>query len=68
MALLLARAATRVALYERRADPRAARPEAGRSINLALAARGMRAAGSGRHAAGRWPRCSCPCRGRQLHD
>jgi kynurenine 3-monooxygenase len=43
LALLLARQGLRVALYERRPDPRQARPERGRSINLALAARGMRA-------------------------
>jgi len=43
LALLLARRGLAVALYERRADPRQARPERGRSINLALAARGMRA-------------------------
>ncbi len=43
LALLLARRGLRVALYERRADPRQAQPERGRSINLALAARGLRA-------------------------
>jgi kynurenine 3-monooxygenase len=43
LALLLARRGWRVDLYERRADPRQSRPESGRSINLALAARGMRA-------------------------
>jgi len=43
LALLLARRGLAIALYERRADPRQARPERGRSINLALAARGMRA-------------------------
>jgi kynurenine 3-monooxygenase len=43
LALLLARRGIRVALFERRADPRQSRPESGRSINLALAARGMRA-------------------------
>ncbi|MET0291558.1 MAG: NAD(P)/FAD-dependent oxidoreductase [Steroidobacteraceae bacterium] len=43
MALLLARRGARVAVYERRADPRSSPPEAGRSINLALAARGLRA-------------------------
>ena len=43
LALLLARRGVAVALYERRADPRQSRPERGRSINLALAARGMRA-------------------------
>src|ERR1700728_3292120 len=41
MGLMLARRGQRVRLIERRADPRAAPPERGRSINLALAARGM---------------------------
>jgi kynurenine 3-monooxygenase len=43
LALLLARRGLAVTLYERRPDPRQARPERGRSINLALAARGMQA-------------------------
>jgi kynurenine 3-monooxygenase len=43
MALLLARRGHRVRLIERRADPRTQTPERGRSINLALAARGLRA-------------------------
>jgi kynurenine 3-monooxygenase len=43
LALLLARRGLTVTLYERRADPRQVAPERGRSINLALAARGMRA-------------------------
>jgi kynurenine 3-monooxygenase len=43
LALLLARRGLRVTLYERRSDPRQASPERGRSINLALAARGIRA-------------------------
>jgi kynurenine 3-monooxygenase len=42
LAVLLARRGCAVTLYERRADPRQVRPERGRSINLALAARGMR--------------------------
>ena len=42
LALMLARRGFRVTLYERRPDPRQGEPEAGRSINLALAARGMR--------------------------
>jgi kynurenine 3-monooxygenase len=41
--VLLARRGFAVALYERRPDPRQAQPERGRSINLALAARGIRA-------------------------
>jgi kynurenine 3-monooxygenase len=43
LALLLARRGHEVHLHERRGDPRTTPPEAGRSINLALAARGMRA-------------------------
>ena len=43
LALLLARRGYTVTLYERRADPRIAAAEEGRSINLALAARGIRA-------------------------
>ena len=39
LALLLERRGEQVAVYERRADPRVSPPEAGRSINLALAAR-----------------------------
>ncbi|HWX70799.1 MAG TPA: NAD(P)/FAD-dependent oxidoreductase [Steroidobacteraceae bacterium] len=43
LALLLARRGIAVALFERRPDPRQVWPERGRSINLALAARGLRA-------------------------
>jgi kynurenine 3-monooxygenase len=43
LALLCARRGMQVTLYERRADPRQSHPEQGRSINLALAARGMHA-------------------------
>ena len=43
LALLLARRGHRVTVYERRPDPRLATAESGRSINLALAARGIRA-------------------------
>ncbi|MFI4913975.1 MAG: FAD-dependent oxidoreductase [Steroidobacterales bacterium] len=43
LALMLARRGRRVQLIERRGDPRTAAPERGRSINLALAARGLRA-------------------------
>jgi kynurenine 3-monooxygenase len=41
MALMLARRGLSVRLWEQREDPRAASPERGRSINLALAARGF---------------------------
>ncbi len=43
LAVLLARRGLGVTLYERRPDPRQTQPERGRSINLALAARGIRA-------------------------
>jgi hypothetical protein len=43
MGLLLARRGHRVRLFERRRDPRLASPERGRSINLALSARGIAA-------------------------
>ena len=43
LALLLARRGLTVSLFERRPDPRQGLPERGRSINLALAARGIRA-------------------------
>ena len=43
LAVLLARRGFAVDLYERRPDPRQARGERGRSINLALAARGIQA-------------------------
>ncbi len=42
LALLLARRGFAVTLFERRADPREGPVEAGRSINLALSARGIR--------------------------
>jgi kynurenine 3-monooxygenase len=41
LAVLLAHRGRRVRIYERRSDPRSAAPERGRSINLALAARGL---------------------------
>jgi kynurenine 3-monooxygenase len=43
LAILLARRGFAVSVYERRRDPRNSAAEAGRSINLALAARGIRA-------------------------
>jgi kynurenine 3-monooxygenase len=43
LAILLQRRGHRVELYEGRADPRAAAAESGRSINLALADRGIHA-------------------------
>jgi kynurenine 3-monooxygenase len=67
MAILLARRDERVQVYERRPDPRSQRAEAGRSINLALAARGLRPL----ELAGVMPRLESllvPMRGRMLHD
>lgn len=43
LAVLLARRGFKVNLFEKRADPLHSPPESGRSINLALAARGIRA-------------------------
>jgi kynurenine 3-monooxygenase len=43
LAVLLARRGCAITLYDRRPDPRTAQSRAGRSINLALAARGIRA-------------------------
>ncbi len=43
MAALLGRAGHRVTVLERRGDPRVGRAEAGRSINLAISARGLNA-------------------------
>ena len=43
LATLLARSGLEVTVYERRDDPRLAAPERGRSINLAISARGLEA-------------------------
>jgi kynurenine 3-monooxygenase len=67
MALLLARRGQQVRLIERRPDPRAMAPERGRSINLALAARGTLAleqAGVAKRIAAKM--IAMP--GRMLHD
>ncbi|HWL63732.1 MAG TPA: NAD(P)/FAD-dependent oxidoreductase [Steroidobacteraceae bacterium] len=66
LALLLARRGNKVELYERRADPRATSPEAGRSINLALAARGKRALAAAGVLDALVPHM-VPMPGRQLH-
>jgi kynurenine 3-monooxygenase len=67
MGLMLARRGQRVCLLERRLDPRSAPPERGRSINLALAARGMLAL---EHAGvtGRIAPQMIAMAGRMLHD
>jgi len=67
LALLAARRGLSVTLYERRADPRQVQPERGRSINLALAARGLRAL----EQAGVMERVRpllIPMRGRMVHE
>ncbi len=67
IALLLAQRGARVTVHERRPDPRVAPPEAGRSINLALAARGLVAL----DAAGLRTSLEdllVPMRGRQIHE
>jgi kynurenine 3-monooxygenase len=67
LAVLLARRGFRITLYERRPDPRHAEAESGRSINLALAARGIRAL----ERAGIMDQISpllIPMRGRMVHN
>ena len=66
LALLRARRGDQVQVFERRGDPRTGSAQAGRSINLALAARGIRAL----RAAGVLDALNdqlVPMRGRQLH-
>jgi len=67
MALLLAARGHAVRLIERRADPRQASAERGRSINLAMAARGIVALEQARVAARIAP-AMMPMPGRMLHD
>ncbi len=67
LALLLARRGFAVAVYERRSDPRLAGSERGRSINLALASRGIAAL----ERAGMMERIRpllIPMRGRMVHS
>jgi kynurenine 3-monooxygenase len=67
LAVLLARRGLGVSLFDRRPDPRYSPPEQGRSINLALAARGIRAleqAGVMRHVRP----LLIEMRGREIHD
>jgi kynurenine 3-monooxygenase len=67
LAILLARRGFRVTVYERRSDPRASASSSGRSINLALAARGIRAL---EHAGimDRVRPLTIPMRGRMVHE
>jgi kynurenine 3-monooxygenase len=67
LAILLAKRGFAVTVYERRPDPRLAIVDGGRSINLALAARGIR----GLKLAGvleRVMRFAIPMRGRMVHE
>jgi kynurenine 3-monooxygenase len=67
LAILLARRGFKVTVFERRADPRGAHQDAGRSINLALAARGIEAL----RRAGvldRVMRLAIPMAGRMVHE
>jgi kynurenine 3-monooxygenase len=67
LAILLAKRGLNVSVYERRPDPRASNSDGGRSINLALAARGIR----GLALAGVLDRVmpfAIPMRGRMVHE
>ena len=67
LAVMLARRGIAVTVYERRPDPRLQPDDAGRSINLALAARGIRAL----QQAGLMTQIRplmLPMRGRMIHD
>lgn len=67
LAILLAKRGFKVTVYERRPDPRIANAERGRSINMALAARGIR----GLRLAGMLDRVmpiTIPMRGRMVHE
>ena len=67
LAILLAKRGLKVSVYERRPDPRAGPVDRGRSINLALAARGIR----GLEIAGVYQRVkplAIPMRGRMVHE
>ena len=67
LALLLAADGRRVHLLERRPDPRVGQPERGRSINLALAARGLAALAHAGVLSRVQPELVA-MRGRRLHD
>jgi kynurenine 3-monooxygenase len=66
LAIMLARRGMRVTVYEKRADPRVSKVDGGRSINLALAARGIRGL---KHAdvLERVMPLTIPMRGRMVH-
>ncbi len=67
LAVLLAKQGFRVALYERRPDPRAAGYVGGRSINLALSARGIAALARAGLVARVMSSDALPMRGRMIH-
>lgn len=67
LAILLARRGLRVTVYERRPDPRVAQPDDGRSINLALAARGIRGLERA-EVLDRVTPLTIPMRGRMVHE
>jgi kynurenine 3-monooxygenase len=67
LALLLAKRGFEVKLFERRSDPRGGEAEGGRSINLALAARGIRALERAGVMDSVRP-LLIPMRGRMVHD
>jgi kynurenine 3-monooxygenase len=67
LAAILARRGFRVTVYERRADPRDAAEDSGRSINLALAARGIRGLALAGVLERVWP-LTLPMRGRMVHE
>ncbi|MEO8314771.1 MAG: NAD(P)/FAD-dependent oxidoreductase [Pseudomonadota bacterium] len=67
LGILLARRGTEVEIHEQRTDPRRAAPEAGRSINLALAARGIRALNAAGVMQALQPALTM-MRGRMLHE
>ena len=67
LAVLLARRDFKVTLYDRRPDPRRADAEGGRSINLALAARGIQALERAGVMDSIQP-LLIPMRGRMVHD
>jgi kynurenine 3-monooxygenase len=67
LAIMLARRGFSIRLFERRPDPRRSESEGGRSINLALAARGIRALERGGLMDKVRP-LLIPMRGRMVHD
>lgn len=66
-AIYLAKRGYQVSIFERRGDMRSGKAEAGRSINLALSNRGLRALGEV-GVAGSVQRVAIPMHGRTMHD